>query len=181
VGVAKIGKAFHQIPLQIKLEGSIIDNRTANLNQLEEEVTVGTQIRAIDLRAFTTFQEKSYTFEGRVKRTGFHFFNPDGSRRGGQRIWNAYLTYKQKLFSEKLQLRTTMRTNLFAGPQRARLNLFDAALQYRQKNSRFFLKAYNLLNNDQFLLQEITPVFFTDIQRAVFGRFFKAGLAIDIN
>jgi len=181
VGVAKIGKAFHQIPLQIKLEGSIIHNRTANLNQLEEEVTVGTQIRAIDLRAFTTFQEKSYTFEGRVKRTGFHFFNPDGSRRGGQRIWNAYLTYKQKLFSEKLQLRTTMRTNLFAGPQRARLNLFDAALQYRQKNSRFFLKAYNLLNNDQFLLQEITPVFFTDIQRAVFGRFFKAGLAIDIN
>lgn len=181
VGIAKIGKTFQQLPLQIKLEGSIIHNHNANLNQQEEAVSVGTQIRAIDLRAFSTFQDKTYDFEGRIKRSGFYFFNPDGTRAKGQQIWNAYLTYKQKLLSGKLQLRTTVRTNRFVGAQRATLNLIDAALQYRHKKSRFFLNAHNLLDSNQFLLQEITPVFFTDIQRAVFGRFVKIGCTVDLN
>lgn len=181
VGVAKAAKVFRNLPLQAKLEASVIHNRAANLSPTGVTVTVGTLIRALDLRAFTAFQDKNFNFESRIKRTDFRFANPNGSRQDGQRIWNAYLTHKHKLCSGQLQLSTTVRANLFTGIQSAALYLIDTALQYRFKNSRLALSAYNLLDSSEFRLQEINPVFFTDIQRAVFGRFLKIGCTWDIH
>lgn len=181
VGVAKVAKVFQNLPLQAKLEGSIIQNRAANLSPTGGAVTVGTLIRALDLRAFTTFQDQNFNFESRIKQTDFRFVNPDGSRQNGQQIWNAYLTYRHKLSSDQLQLSTTVRANLFTGTQSAALYLIDTELQYRFKSGRFVLSAYNLLDSSEFLLQEINPVFFTDIQRSVFGRFLKIGCTWDIN
>ena len=181
VAVGKIGKVFDGIPLQLKLEPSIIYYLRSNLDANGLEAAVRSTVKTLDFSAFSAFKQKSYDFEARWKYSAFGFAADGDAAIGGQRLLSAFLTYHQKFWQQKIQLSTTARYSSIEGGGSASLLLWDAALRYRQKKAEFSFIAHNLFNADQFLLQEITPVFFIDTRRAVFGRYFKIGATLNIN
>jgi hypothetical protein len=179
--VGKVGKIFERFPLQMKLEPSYIFNKTYNRASNEELTAVSTQIKAIDYRAFTTFKEKSYDFETRIKLTQFSFMSESDGGSRNQQMWNVFLKYKQALMGRKLLFTTDLRYTSFTGVGSANLFIHNFSLRYLYKKTAITFQVHNTFNATQFVMQDITPAFYIDSRQLIFGRYIKAGVSMDIN
>lgn len=181
--INKIGKVFTNLPLQMKLEAGYIMNRNYNrLPGTDEQIGVANRIRLLDYRAFTTLKEKTFDFETRIKFTDFTFLNDlEATAPRSQRMWNALLKYKQALWQRRFLFTASGRYTAFTGLASSNLLLADASLSYVRKKHAISLQVHNVFNGQTFVLQNITPAFYTESQQFIFGRYIKLGFSFDVN
>jgi hypothetical protein len=177
----KIGKVFDKLPIQMKLESSLISYQNFNRSRNQDFNTVSTNIKNIDFRAFSSFKDKSYNFELGLKYTNFSFANNGEIASRNQDMWNVTFKYKQALFEQKLLFTASSRFTSFTNGTKSELMMFDTDISYVFKKVRIFLQVQNIFNSKEFIVQEITPNFYSDARRSIFGRYLKFGVSWDIN
>ncbi len=178
--VGKIAKVF-DIPLQTKLEVSHdrfnLNNRLNNT----ETFSTSSKITTFDHRIYTTFKDKNYNVEGRLKLTLFGFDSETGFDAPTQYMYSANLKYEQSLLKKQLLLNLNSRFNAFRGESNAALILIDFSLNYLYRDIRFSLIANNIFDSPSFIVQQITPLLYQAETRAIFQRYFRLGVQFDLN
>jgi hypothetical protein len=176
IWVGKLAKVFEHLPIQLRMEGSLIQNVQYNryLGSVEDLSKRKTFIRNIDFRIFSAFREGPFQLEMKVKYSGF-FFAADGvgDIQHGQTIWNTFVQPKLRLFKERLWLEGIVRQSTFCGLQASTLWLMDMSLNWIMPGSRWNVQLNNLWNGRSFQTQEINQVLFSTMNRQIFGRNFK--------
>lgn len=173
MAVGKLAKVFEGMPLQAKIETSLIShiqfNRMPGLtNDLS---TTRTRISQLDFRLFTAFKEKPFQMEMRLKYGGFNFaaVGLDNTFRH-QSVRNIFFKYQQRFFQKRLWLETQARHTAFSGIRPSGLWLMDISLNRITPGRRWSFHINNIWNASSFQTQELSPVLFSSLDRQVFGR-----------
>jgi hypothetical protein len=178
--VGKIAKVF-DIPLQTKLEVSHdrfnLNNRLNNT----ETFSTSSKITTFDYRIYTTFKDRNYNLEGRLKLTLFGFESETDFNAPTQYMYSANLKYEQSLIKKQLLLNLNTRFNAFRGESSAALVLMDFSLNYFYRDIRLSLMANNIFDSRSFIVQQITPLLYQAETRAIFQRYFRLGIQFDLN
>lgn len=170
-------KSFKKAPISLALEPEWLRNRMEN--PTENSFTT-TDRFLLGLRVNTDF-DKCYNFSVYPKYTLFVFDNQSMNLRELQTMISFSSGLDLDLFQKKLLLTLQQRTVLFTGNTRASLANIGVRLRANsQKKLSWFLILDNLLNNRNFVQQEIFPNYFNVVRQGVFGRYAKFGLTLKI-
>ena len=184
MAVGKLAKVFEGMPIQAKIESSLIGhiqyNRKSGLS--DDLIATRTRISQLDFRLFTAFQEKPFQMEMRLKYGGFNFTAEglDNTFRH-QSVRNIFFKYQQRFFQKGIWLETQARHTAFSGIRPSGLWLMDITLNRITPGRRWSFHINNIWNARSFQTQELSPVLFSSLDRMVFGRNVRLQFAWNIH
>ena len=169
-------KRLDNLPLTFVLEPEALFNSTENID-LDVVYEVQTKRYLCGLKVNSNFKSKPYNFNLYPKYSRFDFFNSLTQKSRKQEMFSLYFKTVFTLHPEHVFLDFDFRQVTFYRGDTADFNNINFVLHGTKNNIRWFLEGSNLTNDQNFLLQNITPNFHSTATHAVFGRFVKLGIA----
>jgi hypothetical protein len=177
LGEIQATHTFKAAPLTLSWVQSYLRNRANNQLENHTEYATATVRWLTELNVRSAFKDQWYDFHLHGKHSWFQFINSLAPQPTTQRMITLDLRAKFDLWRGRLLLRPGCRQVFFQGTSRASLLNPNLRIEAPLQQWFIFLEADNLLDNQAFIRQQLTPAWLrTDIQE-VFGRYVKVGLA----
>lgn len=172
-------KTFKKIPVSFIFEPEWLRNRMENSDGNASFFSITDRI-LMGLKFNTNF-DKPYNFRLYPKHTTFIFRNDFSNFLEKQFMLSLDSEVDIDFFNKKLLVTFQQRSFIFRGNTKAAFTNLGIKIQ-RKTQSKFswFLVADNLLNNSNFVKQDIFPTYFNAEQVFIFSRYAKFGLSLKI-
>lgn len=182
IAEVQLKKNFLDPALKIELIQSFLQNGQENMNETDSSTYRSDAIRWMtELNFLYGGMRSRWKINWFNKLSNYAFRNENIDGIPVQRMLSSTLNVEYELLLERLLASVGSRYVYFYDAQTATFQDLSASLEWINKTWRIYLLAGNLLNNKDFVMQDVNPLFISTDYRRVLPRYIKIGVRKTFN